>query len=66
MVTASLEVYFATGRLWATLILLQHARAETAADFDNVFATFKQALHEIPKSGEVWCEGARLAMASHP
>ena len=21
---------------------------------------------EIPKSGEVWCEGARLAMTRHP
>ena len=23
------------------------------------------ALKEIPKSGEVWCEGARIAMTSH-
>jgi len=23
-------------------------------------------LREIPKSGEVWCEGARLAMTNHP
>jgi hypothetical protein len=28
-----------------------------------VYHTFNQALQEIPKSGEVWCEGARLAMA---
>lgn len=23
-------------------------------------------MKEIPKSGEVWCEGARLAMSNHP
>jgi hypothetical protein len=33
MVKASLEVYFATGRLWATLIQLQHARSQTSSDF---------------------------------
>lgn len=30
------------------------------------FKTFKQALNEIPKSGEVWCEGAKIAMSNHP
>lgn len=64
MVAESLETYFATGRLWATLIQLQHARAKTQQDFDLAFNTFKQALQEIPKSGEVWCEGARLMMAN--
>jgi len=63
LVCQSLQVHFATGRLWATLIQLQHARAYSVKDFDQVFATFNQALQEIPKSGEVWCEGARLAMA---
>jgi len=28
--------------------------------------TFIRALNEIPKSGEVWCEGARLAMSNQP
>jgi tetratricopeptide (TPR) repeat protein len=66
MVLNSLQVHFATGRLWATLIQLQHARAKTAEDFDEVYITFNKALKEIPKSGEVWCEGARLALSSHP
>lgn len=62
----SLEVYFATGRLWATLIQMRHARAATAQDFVLAQKTFEQALNEIPKSGEVWCEGARIAMSTHP
>lgn len=66
MVLNSLQVHFATGRLWATLIQLQHARAKTSEDFDEVYITFNKALKEIPKSGEVWCEGARLALSSHP
>ena len=66
MVKDSLEVYFATGRLWATLIQMRHQRARTAEDFEITFKTFKQALNEIPKSGEVWCEGARIAMSNHP
>lgn len=33
MVQTSLESYFATGRLWSTLIQLQHARAQTERDF---------------------------------
>ena len=57
-------MHFATGRLWATLIQLQHARAKTEEDFDRAFRTFNQALREIPKSGEVWCEGARISMAN--
>ena len=63
LVHQSLSVHFATGRLWATLIQLQHARAKTTEEFDQAFSTFNQALREIPKSGEVWCEGARIAMA---
>ena len=44
------------------MIQLQHARARTASDFEEVFATFVKSINEIPKSGEVWCEGARLLM----
>ena len=64
LVTDSLLIHFATGRLWATLIQLQHARAVNSADYDRVYETFNRSLMEIPKSGEVWCEGARLAMAN--
>jgi hypothetical protein len=60
IVRSSLTVHFATGRLWATLIQLLHAKAKTKEDYQLVFETFLQALNEIPKSGEVWCEGARL------
>lgn len=40
------------GRLWAALIQLCHADGE-------LFQTniLKSALHAVPKSGEVWCEG---------
>ena len=65
LVNQSLSVHFATGRLWATLIQLQHARARTEEDYDQAFRTFNHALREIPKSGEVWCEGARISMADH-
>ena len=28
-------------------------------------ATFEEAILKIPKSGEVWCEGARIALSNH-
>lgn len=65
MVVESLKVHNATGRLWATLIQLQHARSQSEVDFDTTYKTFIKSLHEIPKSGEVWCEGARLHMSKH-
>ena len=66
MVKSSLQVHNATGRLWATLIQLQHARSEEKPGFEETYMTFIKSLNEIPKSGEVWCEGARLHMNSHP
>lgn len=66
MVKSSLQVHNATGRLWATLIQLQHARAVSKEGFKETYQTFIKSLNEIPKSGEVWCEGARLHMNSHP
>lgn len=66
MVEASLKIHNATGRLWATLIQLQHARSNSKEDFEATYRTFIRSLNEIPKSGEVWCEGARLHMNSHP
>jgi len=65
-VKASLVIHNATGRLWATLIQLQHARSKTSVDFEETYRTFIKSLNEIPKSGEVWCEGARLHMNSNP
>lgn len=66
MVKSSLQIHNATGRLWATLIQLQHARSRTTDGFIETYATFIKSLNEIPKSGEVWCEGARLHMNKHP
>lgn len=56
----SLRTHFLTGRLWATLIQLKHARIENAQDSKKAYSIFLQANRKIPKSGEVWCEGARL------
>ena len=66
MVRQSIKIHNATGRLWATLIQLQHAKSKTAKDFDVAYKSFIKSLHEIPKSGEVWCEGARIHMSNHP
>ena len=62
----SLKTHFATGRLWSVLIQLLHAKAVRTGDFSGVFQTIERALLEIPKSGEVWCEAARLCMARQP
>ena len=66
IVKESLKTHFATGRLWAVLIQLYHSKSQSEADFDKIHETFEEAMKEIPKSGEVWCEGARLAMSQHP
>lgn len=65
LVKESLELYSAKGRLWALLIQLQHQRARTKEDFVQVHETFRIAVNEISKSGEVWCEGARLYLTQH-
>lgn len=43
------------GRLWASLIQLRHEYGET-----EQVKILKNALQAVPKSGEVWCEGARI------
>lgn len=40
MVQQSLKIHFATGRLWATLIQLKHARASTEKEFEETYHTF--------------------------
>jgi len=54
----ALRIHTGTGRLWAVLIHLYQLRGMPARQV----AVFKEALQEVPKSGEVWCEGARIAM----
>lgn len=50
----SLLVHSGTGRLWAILLQLW-----TRFGIEAQRLLFKRALQEVPKSGEVWCEGAR-------
>jgi tetratricopeptide (TPR) repeat protein len=51
----ALKIHKRTGRLWAILIQLMYIQGEK-----KQIETFKTALLEVPKSGEVWCEGARI------
>mmetsp|Transcript_3891 Transcript_3891/g.7486 ORF Transcript_3891/g.7486 Transcript_3891/m.7486 type:complete len:1405 (-) Transcript_3891:348-4562(-) len=44
-----------TGRLWATLVQLRHDDGE-----DHQIKALTKALQAVPKSGEVWCEAARI------
>lgn len=37
MVKSSLQIHNATGRLWATLIQLQHARSNSAETFEETY-----------------------------
>lgn len=45
------------GRLWAALIQLRHDDGEL-----RQMDVFRRALQSVPKSGEVWCEGARIRL----
>jgi len=53
----ALRVHRGTGRLWAVLIQLEHTQG-----VEQQLRVFQQALNEVPKSGEVWCEGARICL----
>jgi len=53
----ALELHPATGRLWSALVALQHC-GEGGARAGMV--SFRKATQEVAKSGEVWCEGARI------
>jgi tetratricopeptide (TPR) repeat protein len=59
---SALAIHPSTGRLWSVLIQLEHLRNYNDPILAAPFAVFKEALQEVPKSGEVWCEGARLAI----
>mmetsp|Transcript_14831 Transcript_14831/g.20940 ORF Transcript_14831/g.20940 Transcript_14831/m.20940 type:complete len:1454 (+) Transcript_14831:187-4548(+) len=51
----ALEIHSGTGRLWASLVQLQHLEGDNAQ-----CSSLRRALRVVPKSGEVWCEGARI------
>lgn len=50
-----LQEHSGTGRLWAILIQLYEPFGEKSQ-----FQALRKALRAVPKSGEVWCEAARL------
>mmetsp|Transcript_16920 Transcript_16920/g.39077 ORF Transcript_16920/g.39077 Transcript_16920/m.39077 type:complete len:1708 (+) Transcript_16920:176-5299(+) len=52
----ALQQHSGTGRLWASLIQLRHLADVEEAQFKSLAL----ALNAVPKSGEVWCEGARI------
>lgn len=56
----ALTMHTGTGRLWAVLMQLRQADGDRAK-----LHVFERALQRVPKSGEVWCEGARIAMNVH-
>lgn len=56
----ALEIHTGTGRLWAVIIQLREREGT-----EEQIRVFKEALHEVPKSGEVWCEGARIHLKSN-
>lgn len=57
IVLKAISVNPSTGRLWASLIQILHATNSGLQM--NAFIT---AVQEVPKSGEVWCEGARIRL----
>lgn len=54
----ALKIHRGTGRLWAVLIQLKGCLEGPGAQLK----VFREALDEVPKSGEVWCEGARIRL----
>ncbi len=52
----ALQQHSGTGRLWASLIQLRHLADVEEAQSESLAL----ALNAVPKSGEVWCEGARI------
>lgn len=57
MADEALTLHSTTGRLWSLLLFLSHILPETER-----YALCVRALHQVPKSGEVWCECARIHM----
>jgi len=56
---AALEVQPAFGRLWSALATVEHSTVE---GIETAMFTCRKASQEVPKSGEVWCEFARVYM----
>lgn len=54
-----IQIHPGTGRIWAAYIQLRRPEGIQAQ-----LSAFRRAVQEVPKSGEVWCEGARICMQS--
>lgn len=54
--SSALEVHGGTGRLWSALVQLSQFVGGDSVQY----SAFRKALNAVPKSGEVWCEGARI------
>ncbi|KRX01431.1 hypothetical protein PPERSA_01334 [Pseudocohnilembus persalinus] len=61
VIQEALQYHSLAGRLWGELIQIEHLQSQNG-NLDITFKIFQIAYNEIPKSGEVWCEGARLCM----
>ena len=57
ILTSAISENPSTGRLWASLIQTLHLQNSI-----NCFPSFIKAIQEVPKSGEVWCEGGRIRL----
>lgn len=55
---SALKIHTGTGRLWAILVQLRFLDGD-----GEQLSVLRQALREVPKSGEVWCEGARIHLS---
>lgn len=57
----ALDAHPTIGRLWAVRIQLARV-VDGAASMAGQLALLERALAHVPKSGEVWCEAARIAL----
>ena len=56
LAASGLELHSGSGRLWATLVQL----GQLVGGDETQTLALEKALRAVPKSGEVWCEGARI------
>jgi tetratricopeptide (TPR) repeat protein len=56
LASSAVTIHQGTGRLWSALVQL----SQYTGGFDTQYTALQRALNAVPKSGEVWCEGARI------
>ena len=57
VLTSALKIHNGSGRLWAFRVQL-----ESFHSVESQISILKEAIQAVPKSGEVWCEAARIAL----